>query len=150
MAGTPLAELEALEDIIAALDGAAIGVQVGTTHQDFLEAEVPGADVRLYDSQSQLTDDLIFGRIDAGLADVPTWLAFFDTPDGDGYALFGPVLTGNDNPLFGEGVGIGLRQDDTELLAELNEALCTMANDGSLSALATDYFGYDTSMPCPN
>ena len=149
-ADSELAGLEDIADIIEALDGAVVGVQVGTIHQNFVEGEIPGADLRFYDTQDLLNLDLAAGRVDAGLADVPAWLAFFETPEGEGYTMFGPVLTGADFPYFGEGVGIGLRQDDTELTAAFNEALCSMANDGSLSALATEWFGYDASMQCPN
>ena len=145
-----LAGVEDIETIIEALnDGDVVGVQVGTIHQNFIEQEIPNADLRFYDTQEQLNLDVAAGRVDAGLADVPAWLEFLETEDGTGFQQIGPTLTGALYPVFGEGVGIGLRQDDAELTAAFNEALCSMAADGSLSELAVEWFGYDTSMPCP-
>ena len=143
-------ELHAAETVDAvrdALDGKAVGVQVATIHQNFLEQEVPGAEIRMYDTQEQLNMDLTTGRIDAGLADYTGWQPFLESEDGADHATFGPGLTGVEFPVFGEGVGIGMRQDDTELLERFNEALCSMKADGTLVALTEEWFGFDASMP---
>jgi octopine/nopaline transport system substrate-binding protein len=149
-ADSALQELETVDDIVEALDGRTVGVQVATIHQNFMEQSVPGAELRFYDTQDLLNLDLAAGRVDAGLADHPAWLEFLETEEGDGFAVFGPLIRGTDYPVFGEGVGVGLRQEDDELRERFNEAICAMAEDGSLEALAVEWFGYDTAMPCPN
>jgi octopine/nopaline transport system substrate-binding protein len=145
-----LAGLEEVDAIVAALEGRTVGVQVATTHQNFMETNVPDAEVRFYDTQDLLNLDLASGRVDAALADYPAWLDFQETDAGEGFVLIGPILKGVDYPVFGEGVGIGFRPDDDELRQRFNDALCSAEADGTLEALAIEWFGYDASMPCPN
>ena len=147
--GSELQQAVTIEDVVTALEGATVGVQVATIHQNFLDAEIPNIEVRLYDTQELLALDLEAGRIDAGLADATAWEPFFETDTGADYINFGPGLTGADFPVFGEGVGVGMRQEDTALLADVNAALCTLEDNGTLGALAIEWFGYDASLPCP-
>ena len=146
---SPYQDLETIDEVIAAFDGVAIGAQVATIHQGFIEQFMPNADLRTYDTQELLNLDLVAGRVDAGLADGSAWQDFLASEEGTDYGQFGPGLTGADFDIFGEGVGIGLRKDDEELQARLNSALCDMANDGSLAALTEEWFGFDASLPCP-
>ena len=137
-----LQNLETIEEVIAALEGAPIGAQVATIHQGFVEQHMPDADLRTYDTQELLNLDLLAGRVDAGLADSSAWQDFLESDEGSG-------LTGADYAIFGEGIGVGLRKEDEELMARMNGALCDMANDGSLAALTEEWFGFDASLPCP-
>lgn len=146
---SPLQELETVDAVIEALDGVAIGAQVATIHQGFLEQFVPDADLRTYDTQELLNLDLAAGRVEAGLADSSGWTDFLSSEEGSEFSQFGPGLTGADFDIFGEGVGIGLRKEDDALLARFNTALCEMAEDGSLAALTEEWFGFDASLPCP-
>lgn len=50
------------------------------------------------------------------------------------------VFVGEDVPLGG-GVGIGLRQSDTELRDKFNVAIASMKADGTLNTMLTKYFG---------
>jgi polar amino acid transport system substrate-binding protein len=50
------------------------------------------------------------------------------------------VFVGEDIPLGG-GVGLGLRQSDTELLAKFDAAIQSMKDDGTLNAMITKWFG---------
>lgn len=130
------------------LKGKSIGVQTGTIHYNFLEQEFKDvADIKVYDTVEQQNSDLAAGRVDAILADMSSSDPFLDSADGKGFATFGPGLTGVDYPVYGEGVGIGVRKDDTALKAKLNEALCTLKGNGKLSELTTKYFKRDISMP---
>lgn len=141
-----LKDAKTLADIQAALKGKSVGVQRSTIHQNFLEAKVPGADVRLYDTQDDLNLDLQNGRIDAGLADSLGWKDFLAGDAGKGYSNFGPGLTGKDDPIFGLGVGIGLRKEDTALKAKLDKALDEVNADGTMTKLSVQWFGFDTSV----
>lgn len=143
-----LAGLETIDDVKAAMDGMTVGVQSATIHQNFLDEELGDiVDVALYPTQEDLQLDMLSGRVDAGLADYSAWQAFFETDEGAAYTTTGPGLTGAEFPVFGEGVGIGMRQDDTDLAAALNEALCSVKADGTLKAMAEEWFGFDASMP---
>lgn len=144
-----LAEADA-ETMMAALDGAVVGVQVGTIHQNLIEQELPGADLRFYDTQDQLNLDLVAGRVDAGLADVNTWTEFNEAEGTEAIALIGPGLTGADYPVLGAGVGVGLREDDDDLQTAFNEAICALSNDGTIATMTQEWFGFDASLPCPD
>ena len=141
-----LKDAKTLADIQAALKGKSVGVQRSTIHQNFLEAKVPGAEVKLYDTQDDLNLDLQNGRIDAGLADSLGWKDFLASDAGKAYDHFGPGLTGKDDPIFGLGVGIGLRQEDTALKTKLDKALDEVNADGTLTKLSVQWFGFDTSV----
>ncbi len=146
----PFQDLRTVDEVITALnEGVPVGAQVATIHHAFLDQNVPGADLRTYDTQERLNLDLAAGRVEVGLADSSAWEDFLASEEGQAFSSFGPGLTGAEFPIFGEGVGIGVRSHDTALLARLNTALCDMAEDGSLSALAEEWFGFDASMPCP-
>jgi octopine/nopaline transport system substrate-binding protein len=141
-----LKDAKTLADIQAALKGKSVGVQRSTIHQNFLDAKVPGAEVKLYDTQDDLNLDLQNGRIDAGLADSLGWKDFLASAPGKGYDHFGPGLTGKDDPIFGLGVGIGLRKEDTALKAKLDKALDEVNADGTMTKLSMQWFGIDTSI----
>jgi polar amino acid transport system substrate-binding protein len=52
------------------------------------------------------------------------------------------TLVGPEVPL-GAGAGIGVRESDTQLKGELNQAIDAMKEDGSLNALIKKWFGDD-------
>jgi len=132
-----------LADLKAALKGRTIGVQRSTNAEAFVRRYFGDTvDVRSYDTQDNLNLDLVAGRIDGGLADYSVWKVFLDSKDAASAALFGPRISGG---LFGPGVGIGLRKDDTALAAKFNEAIESARADGTLSKLSVKWFGADLS-----
>ena len=146
-ADSKLPAVTTLEEVQSVLVGKTVGVQSATVHADFLQQYLGDTiEMRLYDNQENIILDLASGRIDAGLAHRSSWQAFFKTEDGAGFDTFGPPLTGSEYPVLGEGTGIGLRKEDTELLAMLNEALAAMKADGTMKALSEKWFGYDITM----
>ena len=46
----------------------------------------------------------------------------------------------------GNGVGVGIRKDDTELLNTFNKAIDKARKNGDISRIATKWFGFDASM----
>ncbi|NNG02777.1 MAG: transporter substrate-binding domain-containing protein [Inquilinus sp.] len=144
---SPLQDAETLDQVKAAIDGMTVGVQGSTIHQNFIDEYLAGmVDLKLYDTQENMELDLTAGRIDAALADYAAWRAFFEKSDGAEFDIFGPKLTGSDYPVFGEGVGVGLRQEDDELLEKINAALAALKEDGTITVLSNQYFGYDITM----
>ena len=134
---------KALKTLTAALAGKTIGVQTATIHQNFLESgDVGSVKVRTYKTQDEVNLDLAAGRIDAALAAA---VAFTDYAEKSGkpVVLVGPTFSGG---AFGNGVGVGIRKDDTDLLKRFNKAINTARKSGKISELAIKWFGFDASM----
>ena len=134
---------KALKTLTAALAGKTIGVQTATIHQNFLESgDVGSVKVRTYKTQDEVNLDLAAGRIDAALAAA---VAFTDYAEKSGkdVVLVGPTFSGG---AFGNGVGVGIRKDDTALLSDFNKAINKARKNGKISELAIKWFGFDASM----
>ena len=134
---------KALKTLTAALAGKTIGVQTATIHQNFLESgDVGTVKIRTYKTQDEVNLDLAAGRIDAALAAA---VAFTDYAEKSGkpVVLTGPTFSGG---AFGNGVGVGIRKDDAELLKAFNNAINKARKNGDISRIATKWFGFDASM----
>jgi octopine/nopaline transport system substrate-binding protein len=135
------AEIDALK---AALDGKTVGVQVATIHQNFLEQYMADAiEIRKYDTQENLDLDLEAGRLDAALASMSYWAPLMASDKGANLLVIGPSMNGGP---FGRGVGIGIRQADSDLRDKFSEAIEAARADGTLDRLTTQWFGF--KMPC--
>ena len=133
----------ALKTLTASLAGKTICVQTATIHQNFLESgDVGSVKVRTYKTQDEVNLDLTAGRCDAALAAA---VAFTDYAEKSGKSviLVGPTFSGG---AFGNGVGVGMRKEDTELAKQFNEAIDTARKNGKISELAIKWFGFDASM----
>ncbi|MDP6710548.1 MAG: transporter substrate-binding domain-containing protein [Pelagibacteraceae bacterium] len=133
----------ALKTLTAALAGKTIGAQTATIHQNFLESgDVGSVKVRTYKTQDEVNLDLTAGRIDAALAAA---VAFTDYAEKSGkpVVLVGPTFAGG---AFGNGVGVGIRKEDVQLLKDFNKAIDTARKQGKISELAIKWFGFDASM----
>ena len=136
-------EQATLDTLTKAFKGKTIGVQTATIHQNFLDSGLMGkVKVRTYKTQDEVNLDLAAGRIDAALAAA---VAFTDYAEKSGKAvvLTGPTFAGGD---FGNGVGVGIRQGDSELLNDFNAAIDKARDEGIISRLAIKHFGFDASM----
>ena len=133
----------ALKTLTGALAGKTVCVQTATIHQNFLESgDVGSVTVRTYKTQDEVNLDLAAGRCDAALAAA---VAFTDYAEKSGkpVVLVGPTLSGG---AFGNGVGVGIRKDDTELLKAFNKAIDQARKSGKISELAIEWFSFDVSM----
>ena len=133
----------ALKTLTGALTGKTVCVQTATIHQNFLESgDVGSVTVRTYKTQDEVNLDLAAGRCDAALAAA---VAFTDYAEKSGkpVVLVGPTLSGG---AFGNGVGVGIRKDDTDLLKAFNSAIDQARKSGKISELAIKWFGFDASM----
>ena len=134
---------KALKTLTGALAGKTVCVQTATIHQNFLDSgDVGKIDVRTYKTQDEVNLDLTAGRCDAALAAA---VAFSDYAEKSGkpVVLVGPTFSGG---AFGNGVGVGIRKDDTELLKAFNSAINKARKNGDISRIATKWFGFDASM----
>jgi len=143
LSSTDSATKKILADLTAALAGKTVCVQTATIHQNFLESGLVGTPtVRTYKTQDEVNLDLAAGRCDAGLADILA-ITDFAEKSGKPVVLTGPVYSGGP---FGDGVGVGIRKDDTELLKAFNKAIDQARKSGKISELAIKWFGFDASM----
>ena len=99
--------------------------------------------MKSYDTQENLELDLSVGRIDAALSDQGSMEKFMESDNGKDIIFIGPGLGGGP---FGEGVGVGLRKRDTDLLKMFNIAIDAARADGTLAEHFTKWFGKDISM----
>ena len=127
----------------AGLAGKTVGVQRATTHDNFI-TEVFGDDVEIkrYATQDEAYLDAVAGRLDLLLADsVAMADGFLATDQGQDWEFVGPDFT--DPKFFGEGAGIAVRKDDTELLGKLNAALDAILRNGVYKAINDEYFDFN-------
>ena len=124
-----------------ALKGKTVGVQVATTHFNFLEKYLGDAvTIRTYDTQENLDLDLHAGRVDAADASLAYWKPLMKKDAGKNLALIGPGFAGD---VIGMGNGVGIRKKDKELVALFSKGIRSMKKDGTLVKLAMKWFGFD-------
>jgi len=131
-----------LTDDAAGLAGKVVGLQRGTTYNDFMDGEMPDIELKLYGTQDEVYLDLTAGRIDAAFADsIAMSDGFLKTDAGKGYAFFGRDYT--EAKYFGIGAGIGVRQGEEELRDAFSAAIQTIRDSGEYKAINDNYFEVD-------
>ncbi|MDA7965465.1 MAG: transporter substrate-binding domain-containing protein [Ruegeria sp.] len=124
-----------------AFDGKRVGLERASTYASWFEAKLPGADVVYYDGAEPLYLDLQNGRVDMIMTNpMKAYLKFLSKDDGGGFEFVSPAI--DEEEYFGIGVGIGLRQDQPELKAKLDDAVKQLVNDGSLEEYALKIFPF--------
>lgn len=121
---------------VAALKGKKVGVQNGTTHQKYLTDKHPEITTVPYDSYQNAILDLKNGRVDAVFGDtavVNEWLK-----QNDALAAVGAKVT--DKDYFGTGLGIAVRQKNTDLQGKFNAALDKIKQDGTYETIYKKWF----------
>ena len=122
------------------LSGKTIGVQVSTTHASYIDKYyVPkGAIVKTYATQDEANNDLAAGRLDYVMADGVALGAFLQSEQGLACCeQKGAVPL--DVEVLGKGVGLGIRKEDTELLAKVNAGIKAMADKGTFGPITTKW-----------
>lgn len=131
----------AIDRAQADLGGIKIGTISGVT-ECYLTKFHPDADIAVYRSSEDMFLDLQSGRLDAILSESvqADFGLIRENPDA-GFGFQGePAI---DAGCFGAGIGIGVRKEDGELRAALNEAIAAVRADGTYDRLVDQYFGYD-------
>ena len=128
---------QTLDALKKAFAGKIIGVQTGTIHQNFLKSGLIGkVNVWTYKTQDEVNLDL---------ASLAAAVAFedYNAKAGSKLKLVGPTFSGG---TFGNGVGVGIRKADSNLLNDFNSAIDTARQKGIIKKLAIKHFGFDASM----
>jgi lysine-arginine-ornithine-binding protein len=119
---------------------AVIGVERGSISASYADNELKSATIKTYDAQLAAMKDLEVGRVDYVLGDL---LTIYDWLEEGAKAQF--ILAGesiSDPAFVGDGIGIGLRKSDDELLATVNAAIAGIADDGTFDEITSDYFPF--------
>ncbi len=125
------------------LSGKSVGVQRATIHENFLKDNYGSiVDIKSYGTQDEAYLDFTAGRIDLLLADsVALDDGFLKTDAGKDAEFVGPDFS--DPQWFGEGAGIAIRKDDTELQKLLNDAITAIRTNGTYKKINDKYFEFD-------
>ncbi|SIQ14160.1 amino acid ABC transporter substrate-binding protein, PAAT family [Rhizobium sp. RU20A] len=125
----------------AALAGKALGAQSSTTHSNYAEAHMKGAELKLYPTADEYKLDIANGRIDAVIDDVVVLSEWLKTDDGTCCKLLGTLPV--DPVINGEGAGIALRKGDDALREKLNAAIDAIRANGKYKEINAKYFDFD-------
>jgi arginine/ornithine transport system substrate-binding protein len=126
-----------------AIKGKSVGVQRATIHDKYLTDNY-GNDVNIkrYGTQDEAYLDIVAGRVDMLLADsVALSDGFLKKPEGKDYQFIGPDL--NDPKWFGEGAGVAVRKEDTDLRDQFSKAIDTIRANGTYKKIQDKYFDFD-------
>ncbi|PPB80188.1 amino acid ABC transporter substrate-binding protein (PAAT family) [Albidovulum inexpectatum] len=118
-----------LTGVIAAQTGTIQAAHVAETGATLLEFPTPDETINAVRN----------GEADAVLADKDFLVPIVEESNGE------LVFVGDDVPLGG-GIGMGLRESDTELKEKFDAAIQSMKDDGSLNELLKKWFGDDTTL----
>lgn len=125
----------------AAFQGLRVGLQRGTTYDNWIQAKTPNAAVVRYDSVEQLYLDMKSGRVDVIFTNpMKAHIEFLSKADGAGYEVIGSQLS--DSKYFGDGAGIAMRKGNDALRERINGALRDMNKDGSMERFSKTYFPF--------
>ena len=118
----------------AALSGARVGVQGGTIQASYAEENLSADNtVVSFTTADQALADLAGGNLDVIFIDG----AYLDpVVDASG----GAIEIVGDDVLIGEGMGGGIRKDETELKTKLDTALQALKADGTVDKLIAQWF----------
>jgi polar amino acid transport system substrate-binding protein len=142
---------DSVSDLTTDLDGKKIGVCLGCTYEQFLTKElaidgytfdfvVDDAEVSSYDTDTTALQDLANGRVDAVITAETIAQGYIDAGN--------PVKIVGD-PVFYEPLSVGFDKSVDPSAESLSEAVDTiigeMHADGTLSAMAEEWYGLDTT-----
>jgi polar amino acid transport system substrate-binding protein len=113
-----------------------IGAQRATIAAEWIEKNVPGAKVTLYDTQENAWLDLEAGRTDAVLVDVYVGYEWLQSDTGKSFEFKGEPVFDDDK------IGIAIRKEDTELVTKINAALKAIIDNGTYDTINKKYFPF--------
>ncbi|CAD6562261.1 Histidine-binding periplasmic protein [Paraburkholderia hiiakae] len=126
------------------LKGKRVGVEQGTSQEDYARArwQSAGVEVVAYQNQDQVYADLVSGRLDAAFqASIEASDGFLKKPEGKDFEFAGPAM--DDPKYFGQGDGLGLRKQDVALRDAFNRALAEILANGTYARINRKYFDFD-------
>ena len=111
-----------------------VAAQTETIHSDHLTQS--GVDLVVYEVADEVVAAVLSGEADSALVDEEFGHDRI-AESGGKLALVGPEVT------LDKGIGVGIREEDGDLKAKLNDAIDSMKQDGSLNDLIEKWFDED-------
>jgi ABC-type amino acid transport substrate-binding protein len=118
-------------DSVEGLEGGTIGVQQGTTGEEFVEEKGNAGEIRPYPQGPDAVNALKSGVLDAVVLDIP--VAENAVEAGGGIEISAAIPTE-------EEYGFVVPQGEEELLGEMNEALEELKDDGTFTTIYEKWF----------
>ena len=113
-----------------------------------MEKRAASAVLKTYDTLDQMQIDLASGRVDTAFSDASAMEDFLAKPEGKDFQLVDVKIASSSDPTLGEGIGVGIAQENTELKPSIDKALCELVADGSIGKASQTWFKTDISRPC--
>jgi polar amino acid transport system substrate-binding protein len=117
-------------DAVEKLSGTTVGVQQGTTGEEFAEEKADADEVRAYPQGPDAVNALKSGVLDAVVIDIPV---AENAVQSGGVEISAAIPTEED-------YGFVVSQDDDELLEEMNKALEELKDDGTFTRIYEKWF----------
>ncbi|MDR3107043.1 MAG: basic amino acid ABC transporter substrate-binding protein [Bifidobacteriaceae bacterium] len=114
---------------LADLGGKPVGVQQGTTGEDWARAQSALTEIRQYEGLGDQVTALKAGDVAGVFNDEPTLTRYED----EGFKVVGEFDTG-------EQFGFAVKKGDSELLDQINKTLARLHSDGTYDKLLTKWF----------
>jgi polar amino acid transport system substrate-binding protein len=121
-------------DSVEGLKGATVGVQQGTTGQEFTDEKADAGEIRPYPQGPDAVAALRAGTVDAVVIDIPVAENAAEAEPGVEISAAIPTE---------EEYGFVVKQGDTELLEELNEGLEQAKEDGTYAKIYEKWFKHE-------
>jgi ABC-type amino acid transport substrate-binding protein len=121
-------------DSVEKLSGATVGVQQGTTGQEFLDENGDAGEVRPYPQGPDAVNALKTGTVDAVVIDIPVAESAVEASDGLEISAAIPTE---------EEYGFVVAQGEDELLEELNQGLKEAIDDGTYAKIYEKWFHHE-------
>lgn len=125
----------------ASLAGKTIGAQSSTSHANFAEKHMPGAELKLYPTADEYKLDMANGRIDAAVDDVVVLSDWLKSDDGACCKIATTLPL--DEEIYGPGIGIAVRKGESDLVKKFNDAIAAIRANGKYQEINAKYFDFD-------
>ena len=129
-------EVNALEDLAGKTIGGVLGSNNVTHLETWMSETGTDLEIRTYETRDGAMQDVLAGRIDGYINSTGILLAEIKRS--------GAPLKFVGEPIAWEAVGLPFAKD-SELVAQANEQIAALREDGTLTELAQKYFGDDVS-----
>jgi polar amino acid transport system substrate-binding protein len=123
------------------LKGITMGAQTSTTHANYAQEKFPQTELKIYPSPDEYKLDLTNGRLDAAIDDVVVLDAWVKSDAGSCCKILGVLKP--DPVINGQGAGIAIRKEDSDLREKLNKAIAEIRADGTYKTINAKYFDFD-------
>lgn len=125
------------------LKGKSIGVQSSTTNASYIKQYyAKTSPIRIYNTQDEVNSDQVAGRIDFQLVDEVGMHDYLSSKEGASLEKKGTVPK---DPIFGPGIGVGLRKQDIDLKSKVDSAIQNIYQSGEFKTMQAKYFKIDIS-----